>query len=265
MRLKKRDSGRWPHLIESFAIAVSMYSRIPMPKVEWSDSAMRYALCFFPVVGAAVGAAVTAFSFLADVVGLGALARACIGTALPLLITGGIHMDGFLDTLDARSSLSDRGQKLEILKDPHTGAFATLGCGVYLLLYAAAFSELGSRAFPAVCGIYVMSRALSAFSVLAFPKVKKEGLARAFADGAGEKNKVAPAALLGWFAAGAFWLWLFGGAPAAAAVTVTSLAGFAWYYRMAMREFGGITGDLAGFFLQAAELIMLVALAVTTR
>ena len=68
-------------------------------------------------------------------------------------------MDGFLDVTDARSSFQSRERKLEILKDPHAGAFAIAGCGVYLLLYAAAFSELRLEAFPAIGGIYVMTRA----------------------------------------------------------------------------------------------------------
>ena len=82
-------------------------------------------------------------------------------------------MDGFLDVTDARSSFQSRERKLEILKDPHAGAFAIAGCGVYLLLYTAAFSELRLEAFPAIGGIYVMTRALSGLSVLCFPKARK--------------------------------------------------------------------------------------------
>ena len=79
--------------------------------------------------------------------GLGILAFSLLGTAVPLLITGGIHMDGFLDVTDARSSFQSRERKLEILKDPHAGAFAIAGCGVYLLLYTAAFQSCVWRPF----------------------------------------------------------------------------------------------------------------------
>ncbi|MFR5732714.1 MAG: adenosylcobinamide-GDP ribazoletransferase [Clostridium sp.] len=68
---------------------------------------------------------------------------------------------------------SGRERKLEILKDPHAGAFAIAGCSVYLLLYTAAFSELRLEAFPAIGGIYVMTRALSGLSVLCFPKARR--------------------------------------------------------------------------------------------
>ena len=150
------ESGRW---WQGFWIACSMYSRFPVPQTRWTRAGMKYALCFFPLVGAAIGACVCLMAWLARKLSLGSVAFAGIGTALPLLLTGGIHMDGFLDTVDARSSCQPRERKLEILKDPHTGAFAIIGCGVYLLLYGSAFSELGQNAFPAIVGVYVMPRA----------------------------------------------------------------------------------------------------------
>lgn len=42
---------------------------------------------------------------------------------MPLLVTGGIHIDGFSDTMDALSSHAERQKKLEIMDDPHIGAF----------------------------------------------------------------------------------------------------------------------------------------------
>ena len=107
-----------PSILESFVIAFSMYSRIPMPFVEWSECGMKYAFCFFPLIGVVIGACVCAFCWLSVQAGLGILAFSLLGTAVPLLITGGIHMDGFLDVTDARSSFQSRERKLEILKDP---------------------------------------------------------------------------------------------------------------------------------------------------
>ena len=253
------------HLLQSLVIACSMYSKIPMPTVSWTEAGMQYALCFFPVVGIAVGAVMTAFFWLVTQTGLepGTVFFSCIGTVIPILITGGIHMDGFLDTADARNSHQTRERKLEILKDPHTGAFAIICCGVYLLLYAAVFSLLNPQAFPAIAGIYVMTRAVSGWSVVTFPKAKKDGLAKTFASGA----DVLPVQVtLGlWFAAGTGYVWLTGGAVTAVLLAVTALFCAVWYYRMAMREFGGMTGDLAGYFLQTAELAMLAVLAVCVR
>ena len=45
------------YLLSSCVIAFSTYSRIPMPQAEWNEKTMRHTLAFFPLVGAAVGAA----------------------------------------------------------------------------------------------------------------------------------------------------------------------------------------------------------------
>ena len=258
---EQRENGKIGGLAESLVIAFSMYSRIPMPMVAWTEKGMKYALCFFPAVGIAVGAAVAAFWQLSRLLGLGDLSRLCVETALPLLITGGIHMDGFLDTVDARSSHQSRERKLEILKDPHAGAFAIAGCGVYLLFYAAAFSELSPEAFPGIAGVFVMSRALSGYSVVTFPKAKKDGLVTAFAKGASQAPAAVSGILLCWLAGGFFWILLTGGLVMALVAGAGAAAAFLWYRRMALWEFGGITGDLAGYFLQMAELFMIGAAA----
>lgn len=254
-----------PPVFESFVIAFSMYSRIPMPFIEWSERGMKYAFCFFPLIGAVIGACVNGFAWAAARAGLGSLAFALLGTAIPLLITGGIHMDGFLDVTDARSSFQSRERKLEILKDPHAGAFAIAGCGVYLLLYAAAFSELKESAFPSIAGIYVMTRALSGLSVLCFPKARKDGLAAAFAKGTGSGTPVVKLVLVLWLLAGAGFVFFTSGAVNAVALSAAAAAAFFWYHHMAMHEFGGTTGDLAGYFLQTAELVMMAALAVCSH
>ena len=174
-------------------------------------------------------------------------------------------MDGFLDVTDARSSFLSRERKLEILKDPHAGAFAIAGCGVYLLLYAAAFSELGNSAFPAIAGIYVVTRSLSGLSVLCFPKARKDGLAATFAKGTGSGSPVVKAVLTGWLLAGIlFFLATAGVLPTAIIMAAAALV-FFWYHHMALTEFGGTTGDLAGYFLQTAELVMIAALAVCSH
>ena len=170
-------------------------------------------------------------------------------------------MDGFLDTVDARSSHQSRERKLEILKDPHAGAFAIAGCGVYLLFYAAAFSELSPEAFPGIAGVFVMSRALSGYSVVTFPKAKKDGLVTAFAKGASQAPTAVSGILLCWLAGGFFWILLTGGLVMALVAGAGAAAAFLWYRRMALQEFGGITGDLAGYFLQMAELFMIGAAA----
>lgn len=265
----------------SCIIAVSMYSKIPMPNVEWTKERMRYVMCFFPLVGLAQGAALGLWLYLAlDVLHLSVAAGALTGAALPLLVTGGIHMDGFMDTMDAVHSYGDRSRKLEILRDPHLGAFAVISFGVYMMLYLGVFYEylslilredMGDRYFlyGVPCLVFVMERALSGLSVVTFPQAKKQGLAAGF--GGAAKKKTDSIVLLLWMliclgaGAAAARMGCPGAGVLAVVLLMAHLAVFIWYYRMSVKQFGGVTGDLAGCFLQVCELIGLAAAAVLLK
>lgn len=249
-------------LLGSFIIAWSMYSRIPMPQIQWTRERMKYAMCFFPLIGTVTGAATAAFFFLASSLGAGPFFIALTGTALPLVITGGIHMDGFLDTTDARRSFLPRERKLEILKDPHAGAFAMIGCCVYLILYCALFSELTLKSCLLFSGAFMTERALSALSVVTFPMAKEDGLAASFSQAALKKRvrltEEAYLLICSVFFLAAGRLLFHSALPGILCIGTAGFI-FVWYYRMSKREFGGITGDLAGYFLQLCELALLGA------
>ena len=87
-------------LIRSFLIAFSTYSRIPVPQVEWTEENRKYAMCFFPLVGAVLGLILWGWLALCDAAGFGLMVRGAVAALLPLAVTGGIHMDGYMDTLD---------------------------------------------------------------------------------------------------------------------------------------------------------------------
>jgi len=127
--------------VKSLIIAFAMYSKFPMPRVDWEKKALSWALCWFPLVGLAVGAVLWLWLALAGWLGFGAVFTAALALLLPIALSGGIHLDGFCDTCDALSSHQSRERKLEILKDSHTGAFAIICCGLYLLVFFAAWCE----------------------------------------------------------------------------------------------------------------------------
>lgn len=240
-------------LISSLVIAFSTYSRIPMPAVDWSEKNRRYALCFFPLVGLAVGGAAAGWLWLCGALGLHRFLKGAVAAALPLLLTGGIHMDGFMDTCDAMASWQPTEKRLEILKDSHIGAFAALWAGVYLLVTAGLFSECDIQDGPALPACFLLSRAMSAYFSIALPQARPGGMLDGFSSTAAGKAVKLCCGLYGLAALG---LLLYSRAyfvlPAALAV--------AWgAKRRFMKYFGGITGDLAGWFLQMNELICLFA------
>ena len=120
------------HIIKAMIIAFSTYSKIPMPQFEWKEEDMRYSMCFFPWVGAVIGALVFAWYRIAQKLGFYEWTYVCIATAIPLLVTGGFHVDGYMDTMDAFHSYQPRERKLEILKDAHIGAFSVIMLAVFI-------------------------------------------------------------------------------------------------------------------------------------
>ncbi len=71
-------------------------------------------------------------------------------TLIPVFVSGGIHLDGFMDTMDALGSWGDKEKKLEILKDSHNGAFAVIGICCYFTVSLGVWSEIRTEMLPVV-------------------------------------------------------------------------------------------------------------------
>jgi len=241
-------------LIQSFIIAFAMYSKIPMPRIDWDEENMKYAMCFFPAIGIVIGALQYTAGSLLLKSSCGKLFFASVMTLLPLVVSGGIHMDGYMDTMDALGSYGDKEKKLAILKDSHSGAFAILGLGCYLVWSLGVWSEIKAEMLGVISCGYVCSRALSGLAVVTFPSAREKGLVKTFKDGAAEKA-VRITMVFYLCAAAVCMLWicpvLSAGALAGAGIV------FGYYRHICMTQFGGVTGDLAGYFLQMCELAIL--------
>ena len=157
------------------------------------------------------------------------------------------HPSGrYADTCDALASYGDREKKLEILKDPHCGAFAVIRLCSYFAAYLclAACVQFTPRVGALWTLALVLERAFSGLAVAAFPMAKNTGLAHTFASAADRTAVRNVLAVLAILLCGAL-LALGGGALAAVAILL-----FLWYHHVAVQQLGGITGDLAGWFLQ---------------
>ena len=250
--------------MKSLIIAFAMYSKLPMPRVEWEQKALSWALCWFPLVGAVIGAALWGWLALAGFLGFGAAFTAAFALLIPIALSGGIHLDGFCDTCDALSSHQSREKKLEILKDSHTGAFAIICCGLYLIVFFAAWCEVSAagRAALALCLGPVLSRGLSGLFAVTLPNARGTGLLATF-TGPMDAAK-ARVVLAAWAALAAVAMVLLSSWTGAGALAGAALA-CVYYVATAKRQFGGVTGDLAGFFLQLCELGMVLGAVVAQR
>ncbi len=257
--------------LSSLFLAFSMFSKIPAPRVEWKSENMRYIMCFFPFVGFFIGG----FEFFLCTLTKTGLFQKLSGfeipltlTLLPVLITGGIHLDGFMDTSDALASHAPRERKLEILKDSRVGAFAVINVVIYFLIYFVISSHftaiIKDSAIPeklALClaSVFPVSRFLSSLAVASFRCAKGSGLAKTFQDSSSKRfTRIWCVTFLLAIYSLIIWKAHFFGIL----ILISSLLSFAYYFLMSKKEFGGITGDLAGYFVQICEIFCLIALTV---
>lgn len=120
-------------VLQTIAVAFAMFSAVPVPQFDWNEKNMRYSLCAFPLVGVLCGVLWCVCASLP----LPAMVRAAGFCLIPIWVTGGIHLDGYADTCDALCSYGDTQKKLDILKDPHCGAFAVIRLCSYFVAYFA--------------------------------------------------------------------------------------------------------------------------------
>ena len=242
--------------VETVLVAFAMFSALPAPQPVWNERNMRYTLCAFPLIGAVCGGLWWGWCALCAWLPVPDLLRGAGLCLLPVLVTGGIHLDGYADTWDALASCAPPEKKQEILKDPRCGAFAVIKLCTYFVAYLALCEVLEPtpRALGCMSCAFVLERAMSGLAVCRFPLAKNTGLAYTFATAADKKNagRILYAVTL---LAAAGMIALGGTLVLAAGLLV-----FLRYRTVAQKQFGGLSGDLAGWFLQRAELWMLAAL-----
>lgn len=240
-------------MLNSLIIAVTFITVIPVPSrflPEWTPASLRYFPLMLPSTGVIFSLLwLMLWHVLSLVPAMSANLRGFIMTLFTLALTGGLHLDGLMDTCDAVFSHRDRETRLRILSDTHAGSFAVMGCVVVLMAKTLLFSELLTQsANPvAIALVPVFSRLGMGLLITNLPFAKSGGLAVVLGSSRNRRDNLAFLAMflaltfaVGWAVASAFALWL--------AVHVV----------ICLRIFGGITGDLLGAFVEASEVIMLL-------
>jgi adenosylcobinamide-GDP ribazoletransferase len=238
----------------SLLVALQFLTRLPLPAgLPIAGPALGRALGWFPLVGALLAGVLAA----ADWALSHALPRGVVDVlllALLALLTGGLHLDGFMDTCDGLFSLRSPEERLAIFRDSRVGSFGVVGLTALLLLQWAALGALPAER-RAACLIVALTAARWAmvYAIVAFPYGRPAGLGRMFKDHAGPHAFVAATALAALVAAG-----LLGSVGLAALVLA---AGATWLFaRYCLGRLPGLTGDTYGALNELVQTLLLVGL-----
>ncbi len=241
--------------LSGYILACQFFTALPIRKsFDMNRTSATSMYSAIPLIGLAMGGLSAAFLHINEAYfGLSTLFTAILLVILHFTMTGGLHMDGVVDTGDAYFSYRDQQKRLEILDDPRIGAFGAMTLVIFVLLKVGVLYELLARDIALWWIVFVPFIARqSILLVFVTTKTSKEtGIASYF------KKTVYPKVIVLWF--GFYMAVLIGLSfiQPAMLILIGAMLLFTWLYRKwAIRNFGGISGDLLGAIFEGAELFL---------
>ena len=232
--------------LHAFAMCQSMFCAVPAPQV-WDEKARDKMLLFLPIVGLEIGAIWAGLAWMCRLLNLPTMITALILAAYPYIVTGFLHLDGYMDVTDAVKSWRNLERRREILKDSHVGSFAVIGI---VLLMLAQFAVFASAPVDANYLIFIFIPAASrCCSALAVTGLKPMSTSQ-YADQRKSKSHMVVLTIMlvvflatGFLLCGKFGFALIGG-----------LIGYGLALRRAYKSLEGMNGDISGYALTIGEL-----------
>lgn len=252
-RLRTRSGLRLREQLQELVAAIRFLSIIPVPGkfFDTEDADIIIGAAYFPFVGLLLALLLLAL-LLATSPFLPPLVLSAVIVVAQVALTGGLHMDGLMDSSDGLFGGSSPERRLEIMRDSRVGSFGVLAGGCVLLLKFAVFATLRVHLLgQAVLMVLPAARWAMLLTVSLFPSARARGLGAAFRQTLSVPRLVVAGitslivALVVGHLAGLFFL--FVGSLAAVATG-------AW----ATRRLGGLTGDSYGAIEEVAEVVMLL-------
>lgn len=233
----------------AFLMTQSMFCALPFPCKVWEEKARNKMLLFLPVIGLEIGLVWLLLDGILNRMGVPVLVIGLAMCAFPYLITGFIHLDGYLDVTDAICSWRNLEDRRRILKDSHVGSFAVIWC-VFLLLAGFALFSSVPEAADSRCLVLVpvISRCCSALAVLRLKPMNTSQYADSQQTAPKWHTILLVIGMLCCITAGFMSFGKYG------FVLVGGLAGYVLALYRSYRSLQGMNGDISGYCLTISEL-----------
>ena len=235
------------HWFTGFMMSWGMFLAIPCPCRIWDEKARPHMVACLPLTGGVVGLVWAAMAWLLQRLGCPAPLRAVLLAAAPWLVTGFLHLDGYMDVCDALLSRRDLAMRQKILKDSHCGAFAVICMVLLAACQCALFAGAPWLRLLPLGALPVASRACASVAV---QRLRPMGTSQyaAMKRGTGLQLVFPLVCLLAACVVPPVLCGAAGLAPLAAA------AGYCLAVWRGFRQLDGMSGDISGFGLTLGEL-----------
>ncbi|MGG3957035.1 adenosylcobinamide-GDP ribazoletransferase [Bhargavaea massiliensis] len=225
-------------------LAIQFLTIIPIRmQVDWNERTARVAVLSFPFVGAIIGLFLVAIHVvLSD--HISSLVLSFLLLFSSIFLSGGLHADGWMDCSDAYFSYRDQQRRLEIMSDSRVGAFAVLSI-LFLLgfRFVFMFETIAHLSLFSLFCLPFLSRLGMTLLLLTAPLAKQTGMAAAFRQHI--DHRYAP------------FLVVYGLIALLSFETIVLFLSLMLFYvaarAFAVKQFGGITGDVLGAFIEGSE------------
>lgn len=240
--------------LKGMLASLCTFTIVPMPVVELDEASFGRSLVWLGVPGAVVGLLWLAGGWLLVGLhqsGVDKLLCTVLAALLPWVLTGFIHLDGFMDCCDAILSRRGREDKLRILKDPACGPFSVVSFLAVAAVFVASVGGLLQlpKGITLFAAIPLASRSLAALALLRMPVLPGSSLARASTAMRKSWDSALQLLLLVVaFAAAGFFTGIWGALALGLAVVPFALA-----LKRCVKDLGGVSGDVAGFLIVIFE------------
>lgn len=240
-----------------FITALQFLTWITVRDVEVNDDSFARSMMFYPLVGLVVGVFLTAVYLLGSMV-LPAGVVAALLIAAGVMISGGLHLDGFMDTMDGLFSGRSRERVLEIMKDSRVGAHSVIAISsLFLIKYGLYASLAGTGAVFTLLAMPMVGRWGITWGICRYPYGRESGLGKVYGGRVGTRELV----LTTVYTLAFLVVFLRLGGLVVAAVSLLAAIGFC---RMVSRKLGGMTGDTYGAINEILEVIVLLTVQILT-